>query len=501
MIGGAGHDVRCGQTSTLRPTALRGLLLRTESPAMAVSLVVEDRGAELESLAALAVPARLGVGRAGAGAGVGAGRAARDLAGDRGRSDEELSRLGGAGMEELFRRHDAALSRFCLGLMGQADEAADAMQSVWERALVAFARRPGAILKVRPWLYTVARNECLDRMRAGAGRRTVDIEDVELAGGLSAEEQHLQRFELEVLLGDLARLSERQRSALVLREFAGFEADELASELGTSPSRALGLVAEARRGLVERRSGRGLPCSSAQSALTGVRRRSGALQAHLDSCSACQGFEQRRRGRALSSLAITPFLFVRDVAERLSALVSPAPELAKVAAVAVIAGSAAIGGGMSLREDAGSAPQRSAEGVVAAPVATDHQGAIKRLQRIADATTDRRRSAERLTATRQALSEIDTPSRAPHATPPTPTPDSPAAAGATNAKSSPQPAGAAALPATAAALQELQRQLQTTGRSALDLEPGDLPNASEVSSAVKDAVAARLVGMARLAWR
>lgn len=255
-------------------------------------------------------------------------------------TDEELSRLGGVGVAELFRRHNHALSRFCLGITGRADEAADATQTMWERALVTFSTRRGAVAKVRPWLYTVARNECLDRMRSRGAGVTVDIGDVELPAGLTPQETLEQRGEVEALLHDLTGLSERQRAALVLREFAGFEADELADELGTSPARALGLVAEARRGLVARRSGRGLPCSTAQHELTRMRRRSTGLQAHLDSCGDCRDFERRRRGRALSSLAITPLIFLRGLAERLPAIASAPPELAKAAvATAVVAGS------------------------------------------------------------------------------------------------------------------------------------------------------------------
>ncbi|MFP5363463.1 MAG: RNA polymerase sigma factor [Thermoleophilia bacterium] len=267
----------------------------------------------------------------------------RGPSGLRSHTDEELSLLGGAGVDELFRRHNQALSRFCLGITGRADEAADATQTVWERALVTFSTRRGAVANVRPWLYTVARNECLDQQRAGGAGAMVDIGDIELPAGLTPQETLEQRGEVEMLLHDLAGLSERQRAALVLREFAGFAADELAGVLGTSPARALGLVTEARRGLVARRSGRGLPCSTAQRELTRMRRRSAGLQAHLDSCADCRAFERRRRGRALSSLSITPLIFLRGLAERLPA--SAPPELTKAAvATAVVAGSLGLSG-------------------------------------------------------------------------------------------------------------------------------------------------------------
>lgn len=263
------------------------------------------------------------------------------VSGRRDRSDEELARLGSAGVEALFARHHAGLYRFCLGFTRQGDDAADVMQTVWERAFVTFSRNGGRVANVRPWLYAVARNECLDAIRARGAIRTIDVSDVELAGGVSPEDSFEQHAELALLVDDLGELSERQRSALILRELAGFEGQQLASALGTSPPRALGLVAEARRRLIERRSGRGMPCVTAQHELTRMRRRSSGVQAHLDSCSGCQSFERSRRGRSLSSLAISPVLLAHGLAERLSALMPEAPQgiVKATAATALAVGS------------------------------------------------------------------------------------------------------------------------------------------------------------------
>ena len=278
--------------------------------------------------------------------------------------DEELSRLGSAGAEALFHRHHAALYRFCLGILSNSDEAADVTQTVWERAFVAFSK-PDAppVLKVRPWLYAVARNECLDVMRARGAQQTLDVTELELSGGVVTEERVEQRAALQLLLDDLSRLSERQRSALVLRELGGLDAEELASTLETSPARALSLVAEARHSLVARRDGRGMPCSAAQRELGRLRRRSSAVQSHLDSCSDCRAFERGRRGRKLSSLALSPPLFVQDLAAQLSALFPAAPPVvAKTAVAATIAASGVgFGGPAAHRAATRDAPPQKAD--------------------------------------------------------------------------------------------------------------------------------------------
>lgn len=242
------------------------------------------------------------------------------------RTDEELAALGGSSIEALFARHHEALYRFCLAFTRHGDEAADIMQTVWERAFVALSRKPGTVEKVRPWLYGVARNACLDTIRARDAERALDAADVQLAGGVCPEQCFEQRAELKLLLDDLAELSERQREALVLRELAGLDGQQLASALGTSPSLAVGLVADARRNLIARRTGRRMPCFTVQDELTRTRGRTRCVQAHLDSCAHCQSFERGRRGRSLSSLAMSPLLFIVGLADRFAGAVPSAPQ-------------------------------------------------------------------------------------------------------------------------------------------------------------------------------
>lgn len=348
------------------------------------------------------------------------------LAGER--SDEELSRLGGAGVEALFARHHAALYRYCVGLTSQGDDAADVMQTVWERAFVTFSRHRGTVQKVRPWLYTVARNECLDAIRARSATRALDVSDVEVAGGVSPEDSFEQCAELAALVDDLGELSERQRAALILRELAGFEGQQLASALGTSRPRALGLVAEARRGLIELRSGRRMPCSSAQHALTQMRRRSRGVQAHLDSCADCQTFERHRRGRSLSSLAISPMLLVAGLAERLGALAPLGPQglIRMTAATALAAGS--IGLVQSAAPAVHAPPQKAA----IQPSAAEHRRAESaprsRTPDVHDPTRTAPESARRVAPPPAGQAQIKTrPPAASTPSPPAPTSSAPPA--------------------------------------------------------------------------
>src|SRR5919107_5755216 len=68
-------------------------------------------------------------------------------------------------MVELHAQHGAELLRFCRSMLHDADDAADALQDTWIRAMKALRDEGARVDAHRPWLYTIARNTCLDRLR------------------------------------------------------------------------------------------------------------------------------------------------------------------------------------------------------------------------------------------------------------------------------------------------------------------------------------------------
>ena len=208
--------------------------------------------------------------------------------------EERLTTCGGSAVAALYRRHQPVVYRYCLGMLRAPEPAADAAQSTWMHVFVALSA-PGAVVhNVGPWLRAIARNECLDLLRAHSGAQTVDISDLELSSGPTPEDAYESREQFESLLVDLRTLSERQRSAIVLREICGMGSDELADVFGTTRERASGLVADARRTLAQRRSGRLLSCTEVRDPLD-AGQRSIALRAHLEICASCRRDERRRR--------------------------------------------------------------------------------------------------------------------------------------------------------------------------------------------------------------
>jgi RNA polymerase sigma-70 factor (ECF subfamily) len=208
--------------------------------------------------------------------------------------DEHLTTCGAAGVDVLYRRHHSMVLRYCLGVLRTPEAAADAGQSTWMQVSLALSSRDTIVNNFRPWVRTIARHECFDLLRARGATRTLDITALELAGGRTAHDVYESREQLRWLVRDLQALSERQRVAIVLREMCGLGADDAADMLDTTPKRASGLVADARRALAQRELGRALACEQVRNQLTN-RPHSVGLRAHLEVCRSCQSADRGPR--------------------------------------------------------------------------------------------------------------------------------------------------------------------------------------------------------------
>ena len=229
-----------------------------------------------------------------------------ELAGRAARGDERA-------FEELYRRYERPLLRYCRSITGDDEDASDALQSAMlgaVRALPSRTRESG----VRAWLYAIARNESitvLRRRRPVAGEEAIDGSG---AAAPSADVVAADRERAAQVVLDLGQLSERQRDAIVLRELADVSFEEIAALHGSTPHAVRQSVTEARTALKEIAAGREASCATIVPALVDRRRRSRAVRAHLSSCRSCQAIASTSPRHAFAPFAGVAYIFKRAAA-------------------------------------------------------------------------------------------------------------------------------------------------------------------------------------------
>src|SRR5829696_299291 len=264
--------------------------------------------------------------------------------------DARLAELAATGEERAFEviydRHHRPLLAFCRHMLGSQDEGEDALQQTFLRAHRSLLSQ-GAPDDMRPWLFAIARNRCLT-MLAARKAAAVPVEEIEPATeGLSAGVE--QRAELRDLLGDISRLPDDQRSALVLAEIGDLSHAEIARVIEVPTAKVKGLVHQARTRLIADRDARETPCEDVRELLATARGgelRRGPLRRHLALCEPCSAYRDavaEQRSKLALVLPVLPSVGLKDTI--LGALGGGGGGAAATAAGGGAAGGAALSGG------------------------------------------------------------------------------------------------------------------------------------------------------------
>jgi RNA polymerase sigma-70 factor (ECF subfamily) len=192
--------------------------------------------------------------------------------------DTHAARRGDEGaFRRLVERHHGELQAHAYRMLGSVHDAEDAVQDAMLRAWRGLPRFEGTSL--RPWLYRIATNTCLDLI----GRRPQRVlpieygppsdahdgpgapltesvwiepfpdEQIGLQDGFAAPEaRYEQRESVELaFVAALQHLPARQRAVLILREVLGFSAREVADTLGTTTASVNSAMQRARKTVEE----------------------------------------------------------------------------------------------------------------------------------------------------------------------------------------------------------------------------------------------------------
>ena len=197
---------------------------------------------------------------------------ARTEADARGRNrarDQQLVDAARDGDARAFRTlvetHQSRLFAVAYGMLRDRDDAMDAVQDAFIKAHKKLAEFEGNAA-FSTWLYRICVNLCIDRKRAEARRRKVDLDDAlathkeedtlyaeaEIGGRLTGSNplRTLSDRELGTEIGQaLSGLSDDHRAILLLREVEGMSYEEIAEALEIPRGTVMSRLFHARRNM------------------------------------------------------------------------------------------------------------------------------------------------------------------------------------------------------------------------------------------------------------
>lgn len=196
-------------------------------------------------------------------------------------TDEELLALyqqGDAGaFERLLRRHRGPLFTFLVRMLGNREKAEDLAQEAFLR-IVKGAAGWEQRARFKTWLYTIARNLCVDQSRRDRFRRAESLDE---RGGPDGAEDGPARIERvpgdgigpergaesarlrPVLARALSALPEEQREVFVLRELSGLQFKEIAEAVGVNENTVKSRMRYALEGLRKHLEAAGVDAAAA----------------------------------------------------------------------------------------------------------------------------------------------------------------------------------------------------------------------------------------------
>lgn len=134
--------------------------------------------------------------------------------------------------EALYERYEAPVFSFCLRLLGDRDLAEDAFQDTF-MSLVDQRFRYRDSGRLRGWLFTIARNVCLDRLRL-VERRTKLLSLHATSGSPRRDDPERAVESRDELSRVLAAIPPDQREVLLLHWHAGFSYAEIAQMMSST---------------------------------------------------------------------------------------------------------------------------------------------------------------------------------------------------------------------------------------------------------------------------
>jgi RNA polymerase sigma-70 factor (ECF subfamily) len=149
----------------------------------------------------------------------------------------------------LYHRYKEQIYRFCLKMTGDVDTAKDIVQSVFIKV---FERHSQVIHgdRLKSWLYTIARNDCITHLRSMNHRAT--LMDADVYPSTRNQSASYDRDEEVLIVGAaIVRLTPEHREVILLREYENMSYAEIAEVIGISAATVKSRLFSARQKLYE----------------------------------------------------------------------------------------------------------------------------------------------------------------------------------------------------------------------------------------------------------
>lgn len=153
---------------------------------------------------------------------------------------------------QLFRKHNNNLLYYVRALLGERAESEDVLQEVWLTVLkkIGGLNDPGAF---RAWLYRIARNHAVSRLRKK--RKTIDLDAIDefrlASDSETIEDDFVFQYDAASVHRGLGGLSTNHREVLALRFLEQLSYEEIANIVDCSVGTIRSRIHYAKRMLKE----------------------------------------------------------------------------------------------------------------------------------------------------------------------------------------------------------------------------------------------------------
>ena len=152
--------------------------------------------------------------------------------------------------EKLVEQYTPFVMSVCLSFMKHREDAEDACQEVF---LKIWKTKSGFLdrSKYTTWLYSIARNTCLDILKKNSRHEHDEIPETLPDNGTSPESRLVEKEFEEAVYSALEELDTDMKTILLLREKAGLSYTDIASLLAISEGTVKSRISRAREKLMK----------------------------------------------------------------------------------------------------------------------------------------------------------------------------------------------------------------------------------------------------------